>query len=79
MNSKFNCSYMAMSSLTCIPGFQWTTEEISIFSNSSHLEWRAGLSDIILKETHPRTIQSKFDLIWFSGFRGEDLKIKHHI
>jgi hypothetical protein len=21
---------------------QWTTEEISIFSNSSHLEWRAG-------------------------------------
>ena len=22
---------------------QWTIEEISIFSNSSHLEWRAGL------------------------------------
>jgi hypothetical protein len=28
---------------------QWTIEEISIFSNSSHLEWRAGLSDTILK------------------------------
>jgi hypothetical protein len=23
---------------------QWTIEEISIFSNNSHLEWRAGLS-----------------------------------
>jgi hypothetical protein len=28
---------------------QWTIEEISIFSNSSHLEWRAELSDTILK------------------------------
>jgi hypothetical protein len=31
-------------------------EEISIFSNSSHLEWRAGLSDTILKGNHPGTI-----------------------
>jgi hypothetical protein len=30
---------------------QWTIEEISIFSNSSHLEWTAELSDTILKET----------------------------
>jgi hypothetical protein len=29
-------------------------EEISIFSNSSHLEWRVGQSDTILKGTHPR-------------------------
>jgi hypothetical protein len=28
---------------------QWTIEEISILSNSSHFEWRAGLSDTILK------------------------------
>jgi hypothetical protein len=35
---------------------QWTIEEISIFSNSSHLEWRAGLTDTILKGTHPGTI-----------------------
>jgi hypothetical protein len=28
-------------------------EEISIFCNSSHLEWRAGLSDKILKGTIP--------------------------
>jgi hypothetical protein len=51
---------------------QWTIEEISIFSNSSHLEWRAGLSDTILKETHPGTIPAKFALIWF---RGEDLNV----
>jgi hypothetical protein len=41
-----------------------------IFSNSSHLEWRAGLSDTILKGTHPGTIPTRFGLIWFSGFRG---------
>jgi hypothetical protein len=51
-----------------------TIEEISIFSNSSHLEWRAGLSDTILKGAHPETIPARFGLIWFSGFRGEDLK-----
>jgi hypothetical protein len=52
---------------------QWTIEEISIFSNSSHLEWRAELSDTILKWDYPRTIPAKFGLIWFSGFREEDL------
>jgi hypothetical protein len=54
----------------------WTIEEISILSNSSHLEWRAGLSDTILKGTHPRNILARFDLIWFRGFRGEDLNVK---
>jgi hypothetical protein len=49
-----------------------TTKEISIFSNSSHFEWRVGLSD---KGDHPRTIPVKFALIWFSGFRGEDLNV----
>jgi hypothetical protein len=42
---------------------QWTIEEISISSNSSHLEWRAGLSDTILKETYPGTIPARFGLI----------------
>ena len=51
----------------------WPFEEISIFSNSGHLKWRAGLSDTILKGTHPGTISARFGLIWFSGFRGEDL------
>ena len=51
----------------------WSFEEIYIFSNSGHLEWRAGLSDTILKGTHPGTIPARFGLIWFSGFRGEDL------
>jgi hypothetical protein len=45
----------------------WPFEEISIFSNSGHLEWRAGLSDTILKGTHPGTIPARFGLIWFSG------------
>ena len=54
---------------------QWTIEEISIFSNSSHLEWRAGLSDTIVKGTHPGTIPPRFGLIWFRGFRGEDLNV----
>jgi hypothetical protein len=38
-------------------------------------EWRAVLSDTILKRDHPRTIPAKFALIWFSGFRGEDLNV----
>ena len=53
----------------------WPFEEISIFSNSGHLEWRARLSDTILKGTHPGTIPARFGLIWFSGFRGEDLNV----
>jgi hypothetical protein len=53
----------------------WPFEEISIFRNSGHLEWRAGLSDTILKGTHPGTIPARFGLIWFSGFRGEDLNV----
>jgi hypothetical protein len=52
-----------------------TTKEISIFGNSSHFEWRVVLSDTILKRDHPRTIPAKFPLIWFSGFRGEDLNV----
>jgi hypothetical protein len=29
--------------------------------------------DTILKGNHPGTILARFGLIWFSGFRGEDL------
>jgi hypothetical protein len=54
----------------------WPFEEISIFSNSGHLEWRVGLSDTILKGTHPRTFPARFGLIRFRGFRGEDLNVK---
>ena len=49
----------------------WPFEEISIFSNGGHLGWKAGLSDTILKGTHP----ARFGLIWFSGFREEDLNV----
>jgi hypothetical protein len=34
-----------------------------------------GLSDTILKGTHPGTIPARFGLIWFSGFRGENLNV----
>jgi hypothetical protein len=54
---------------------KFTTKEISIFSNSSHFEWMAQLSDTILKGTHPRTIPARFGVIWFSGFRGKDLNV----
>jgi hypothetical protein len=39
------------------------------------LGWRAWLSDIILKGTDPGTIPARLGLIWFSGFRGEDLNV----
>jgi hypothetical protein len=38
----------------------WPFEEISIFSNSSHLEYRTALTDTILKGDHLRIIQTKF-------------------
>jgi hypothetical protein len=34
----------------------WPFEEMYIFSNSGHLEWRAGLPDTFLKGSHPGTI-----------------------
>ena len=64
-----------MSSFWFILKQQWTIEEISIFSNSSHLERKAELSDTILKGAHQRTIPARFGLIWFSGFRGKDLNV----
>ena len=53
----------------------WPFEEISIFSNSGHLGYRTALTDTILKGTHAWTIPARFGLIWFSGFRGEDLNV----
>jgi hypothetical protein len=53
----------------------WPFEEISIFSNGGHLGYRTALRDTILKGTHPGTIPVRFGLIWFSGFRGEDLNV----
>jgi hypothetical protein len=34
------------------------------------------LWDTILKGTHPGTIPARLGLIWFRGFRGEDLNVK---
>jgi hypothetical protein len=53
---------------------QWA--EPPVFSSPGrHLEWRAGLSDKILKGIHPGTIPARFGLIWFIGFRGKDLNM----
>jgi hypothetical protein len=77
LNYSFPCSCSKnWSSFRFIIEQQWTIEEIYTFSNSSHLEWRVGLSDTILKGTHPRSIPARFGLIWFRGFRGEDLNVK---
>jgi hypothetical protein len=77
LNYSFPCSCRKnLSSFRFIIKQQWTIEEISIVSNSSHLEWRAGLSDTILKGTQPRTIPARFGSIWFRDFRGEDLNLK---
>ena len=76
LNYSLPCSCsLNLSSFWFIIKQQWTIEEMSIFSNSSHLEWRVGLSDIIVKGTLPRTIPAKFGLIWLSGFRGKDLNV----
>ena len=77
LNYSFPCSCSKnLSSFWLVLKQQWTIEEISIFSNSSHLEWRAGLLDTISKGTHPRTIPARFGLIWFRSFRREDLNVK---
>jgi hypothetical protein len=38
-------------------------------------DFQPRLLDTILKGTHPGTIPARFALIWFSGFRGEDLNV----
>ena len=39
------------------------------------MEGGTSLSNIIVKGTHLRTIPARFGLIWFRGFRGEDLNV----
>ena len=53
----------------------WPFEEISIFSNGGHLGYRTALTETISRGIHPGTIPVRFGLIWFSGFRGEDLNV----
>ena len=50
----------------------WPFEEISIFSNGSHLGYRTALTDTFLKGDHPRIISAKFGWDWLTSFRGED-------
>jgi hypothetical protein len=60
LNYSFPCSCSKnMSSFRFIIKQQWTIEEISIFSNISHLEWMADLSDPNLKNTKNQSINQK--------------------
>jgi hypothetical protein len=47
----------------------WSFEEISIFSNGSHLGYRTAQTDTIFKGEHPRIISAKFGLDWLGSFR----------
>jgi hypothetical protein len=53
----------------------WPFEEISIFLYGGHFGYTTALTDTFLKGTLPGTIPARFGLIWFSGFRGEDLNV----
>jgi hypothetical protein len=64
--SFFTANNIRLLIISCPTAFSITLK------NSSHLEWRVGLSDTILKGTHPGTIYAKFGSIWPSCFRGED-------
>jgi hypothetical protein len=44
-------------------------------ADGSHLGWRSGSLDIILKVDHLRTIHAMFALNWLTGFRGKKLNI----
>ena len=58
------CSFRGEDFLNFIPPFFY-------FKPVGHLGLRAGSSDIILVEDHPRNISPKFRQNWLSGFRGD--------
>jgi hypothetical protein len=47
----------------------------AVTKNRNFFNCPLRLLDTLLKGDHPRTIPAKFALIWFSGFRGEDLNV----
>jgi hypothetical protein len=67
----FSISHNELSSFWFIIKQQRTIEEMSIFSNSSHLEWRAGQSDKILKGT----LKEKSSVVNISHF---NLLLRNH-
>jgi hypothetical protein len=61
-----SCSWN-LSSFWLILKQQWTIEEISIFSNSSHLEWRAGAVGHNFERDPPRDHPCQ---VWFNSVQG---------
>ena len=57
----------------------WPFEEISIFSNGSHLGYRTALTDTILKGDHPRIISGTWRFFWIPLFESSSWLDKIHI
>ena len=75
LNYSLACSCSSnLSSFWFVIKQKLTTKEISIFSNSCHFEWRAGLLDTILKGDHPSQICFNLVLQFQRRFKC-DLKI----
>jgi hypothetical protein len=68
MNSNFNCSYMAMSSLT----YNLELKKFLFLVTAAILKGERSCQTQFWKGPTP----AKFGFIWFSGFRGEDLNVK---
>ena len=52
----------------------WSFEEISIWVTAA-IQMEGGAVGHNFERDHPGTIPARFGLIWFSGFRGEDLNV----
>jgi hypothetical protein len=44
--------------------------------NGGYIKWREVLSEFFLRRDHPTTALAMFGLIWFNGFRSEDVNVK---
>ena len=76
LKSSSLCLYSSNLGTFCLKIQQfWPFEEISILINGGHLGYKTALTDTILKGINPGTIPARFGLIWFNGFRGEDLNV----
>jgi hypothetical protein len=74
-----NPEYMLNYSLTCssktyLSSF-WKQKKFLLLVTAAILNGGRSCRIQYWKGTNPRTILAKFALIWFSGFRGEDLNV----
>jgi hypothetical protein len=65
-----NCSILSQN----VPKFELYKHTDELFNMYYRIFYELW-TDTILKWTHAGTIPTRFDLFWFSGFRGEDLNV----